>query len=92
MRHIDTTKPDQGSGTATHRGVDEMIEESLRDGSSADGLVNQSYREGFAASSGIRPESAETGGKAFAPESKDSNGTGRTVNSVEKENAGLADS
>ncbi len=92
MRTIDTTKPDAGSSTETHRGVDEQIEKTLDDGSTADGRVEKSYREGFAASSGIRPETAETGGRAKAPEMADDAIPDRTPDSIEKENAGLADS
>ena len=91
MRHVDYNAPDAGSSTATHRGVDEVMEDSLKKGSSADGSVGNSYREGFAASSGIRPEAAETGGRAHAPEAKDKATPDPVPTSLEKENAGLAD-
>jgi hypothetical protein len=91
MRHIDTTKPTH-TGTETHLGVDEMIDESLDKGSSADGVVDKAYREGFGASSGVRNETAESGGHSNpAPEMKDDSIPDRVPNSLEKENAGLAD-
>lgn len=87
---IDTTKPDH-SGTSNHLGVDEMIEESLQEGSSADGRIAKIYEEGFAASSGVRSETADSGGRIKAPEMKDDALSDRTADSLEKENAGLAD-
>ena len=92
MRHVDYNKPDRSSSTATHSGVDEMIDASLNEGSSADGEVAEQYREGFAASAGIRPETAETGGRARTPEAADKATPDPVPTSLEKENAGLADS
>lgn len=90
LRIIDTTR-EESSGTATHKGVDQVTEASLEEGSSANGDVQLSYEEGFGASSGIRPEVAETGGRAKAPEMQDDAIPDRTPDSLEKENAGLAD-
>lgn len=77
------------TGTETHRGVDQMIEASLEKGSSANGDVANLYEEGFAASSGIRPATAETGGRIADPEITDEV---RPATTQDKENAGLADS
>ena len=90
MRHAQQKKT-AASGTETHLGVDQQIEKTLQDGSSDAGSIALSYREGFAASSGIRPETAETGGRAKAPEMKDDVIPDRTPDSIEEENAGLAD-
>lgn len=49
---------------------------------------SRALSEGFAASSGIRPETAESGGTLKHPETKDGV---RSLSSVDKENAGLAD-
>ena len=68
-----------------------MVNESVERGSSADGAVGQRYEEGFGASSGIRPETAETGGRVRTPEMGDDALIDRTPNNLEKENAGLAD-
>jgi hypothetical protein len=92
MRHAQSNRPQSGSSTDSHLGVDKMIQNSLDHGSTADGLTAQQYEEGFGASSGIRPEVAETGGRLKAPEMKDDAIPDRTPNSPEKENAGLADS
>ena len=72
--------------TETHRSVDQQIAQDLATPASA------SMREGFAASSGIRPETAETHGGIRAPEMKDDSKPDRVPDSIEKENAGLADS
>ncbi len=92
MRHVEYNDTPEPTGTATHRGVDAVVKETVDRGSSADAEIQQSFREGFGASSGIQPEVAETGGRAISPEMKDDARPDRVPDSVEKENAGLADS
>lgn len=92
MRHVEYNDTPEPTGTATHRGVDEVVKESVDRGSSSDGDVAKLFREGFGASSGVQQETAESGGRIASPEMKDDSIPDRTPNSVEKENAGLADS
>lgn len=73
--------------TETHLSVDEKIRTDLENPA-----TTTAYEEGFDASSGIRPESAETGGRIKAPEMKDDPKNDRTPDSIERENSGLADS
>lgn len=84
-RVVEYDQTDQPS-TATHLSVDQKIDLDLRTPAQA------SMREGFAASSGIRPEVAETGGRVKNPQMKDDMADDRVPDSIEKQNAGLADS
>ena len=72
-------------GTDTHLAVDDAIRNES----------NTALEEGFAAASGVRNETAETGGRIKHPETKDEEYTKRDThqapNPVDEENAGLAD-
>ena len=91
MRRVNYDEKPDRTGTPTHRGVDEQMEETARFDGTGD-VTGKSYREGFAASSGVRNETAETGGRVRAPEMGDNSRPDRVPNSIEEENAGLADS
>ncbi len=72
--------------TETHRAVDEhMFPKDARE-------LQSAYEEGFAASSGIRPETAESGGRIKHPETQDHQKHPGAPDLIEEENAGLADS
>ena len=87
MRKIEYDAKDSYSGnTETHIAVDEMMER--RD----QGLLQKGYNEGFSSASGVRNETAETGGRVKNPEIHDEDGTNKPVTTIDKENAGLADS
>lgn len=82
-RDYDTMYNENTGNTETHIAVDERLENE-------DLLA---FEEGFAAASGIRPETAESGGRIKHPEDKDSAlNEGRVVSHIEEEDAGLADS
>lgn len=72
--------------TDNHLSVDATIEQNEHT------YPPRAMREGFAASSGIRPETAETGGRRPYPEMEDESHPDRVPPSIEKENAGLAES
>jgi hypothetical protein len=55
------------------------------------GNLQLAYEEGFAASDGVRPETAETSGHAKHPETKDDAAVEGPEDSIENENPGLAD-
>lgn len=85
MRIIDYDKKDKNTGgTDTHEAVDDVMK---RD----DGSIGLAYEEGFAASHGVRPETAETGGRMRHPDMQDDSHPDRIPNKIEKENPGLAD-
>lgn len=87
MKTIDyDTVHDQSIGnTATHMAVDEaMLDKNMQ--------TPRVYEEGFASASGVRPETAESGGRIRHPENKDDAIVEeRVVDLIEMENAGLAD-
>jgi len=85
----DYDKQDSGN-TETHLAVDIQMKKVIDSGRPA-GDTN-AYEEGFASASGVRPESAETGGRIRSPENKDKAKPSQIPASIEKENAGLADS
>lgn len=65
------------SNTETHMGVDEKIKA---------GYTRGSMNEGFSAASGIRPETASSGGKITHPEQMDrARNTGRVENHIEED-------
>lgn len=71
------------AGSETHMAVDDKMKR---------GYTPETMREGYGAASGVRPETAETGGRAKHPESEDGSLTPeRKSNHIEDENAGLAD-
>lgn len=90
MRKINYNDKPIPTGTSTHRGVDEQMEETVKFEGTSD-VTDNSYREGFAASSGVRNGTAETGGRVRHPETGDDSRPDRTPDSIENENAGLAD-
>lgn len=81
MRRIDYGKQETAS-TETHLSVDENLRKRSQN----------AFEEGFAASSGVRPETAETGGRVKNPEKKDSALVESTLDAVADENAGLTES
>ena len=87
MRTIDYDAKDAAS-TENHLSVDAQIEEVI---DHAGGQQDLALREGFAASSGIRPESAETGGRIDHPEMLDDTMPDPVPDIIEEENPGLAD-
>jgi len=87
-RDYDSIDKNTGS-TETHVAVDTQMRHVIEDGST-DG-DRAAYEEGFASASGVRPETASTGGRIRHPESKDKARTS-ALTSIEEENAGLADS
>ena len=91
MRRIDYNAEESGN-TETHIAVDEKMRNQpaeLQDDFQDD------LEEGFASASGVRNETAATGGRVKHPETKDEDRTNRlshrAPNPVEDENAGLAD-
>lgn len=72
--------------TDTHLAVDEKIKQDRHS------PAQPAMREGFAASSGVLNEVAETGGQIKNSELKDDPSPDRTPDDIEKENSGLADS
>jgi len=81
---IDTARPDT-AGTETHLSVDDKIALDLSTPAQA------AMREGFAASYGIRQETAETGGRVRQGQTPDRLKDDPTPASLRNENAGLAD-
>ncbi len=72
------------TNTQTHLGVDEKIRQ---------GYTKGAMEEGFGAASGVRPETASSGGKITNDENGDGAlQTGKVPNHFEDENSGLADS
>ncbi len=87
MRKVEYDAKDTAS-TENHLSVDDEMRETKHPG----GEQDHAFVEGFAASSGIRPESAETGGRLDHPEVFDDLVPDPEPISLEEENAGLADS
>ena len=83
VEYDETTSPN----TDTHLSVDEKIRTDL-----ANPATTPAFSEGFAASSGVRPQAAETGGRIKAEETQDDTDPDRVIDSTETEIAGLADS
>lgn len=73
--------------TDTHLSVDEKIRTDLENPGNT-----PAFTEGFAASSGVRPQAAETGGRVKDEETQDDTDPDRVIDSTETEIAGLADS
>lgn len=82
-RDYDTMYKKSTGGTGNQLAVDDEIKESE--------FESIAYEEGFASASGVRPETAETGGRVRYPETKDAARPDPVPLSIEKENAGLAD-
>lgn len=87
MRVIDYDAKDSAS-TENHLSVDAQMEEVI---DHPGGEQDLALREGFAASSGIRPESAETGGQLDHPETLDDPTPEPVSVAADEENSGLAD-
>ncbi len=87
LRHVEYDAHESAS-TENHRSVDAQMEEVNEH---PGGEQNLAFEEGFAASSGIRPESAETGGRIDHPEMLDDSMPDPLPESLEEENPGLAD-
>lgn len=84
MRTIEYNEQETDSpNTETHIATDVMMNEDFN--------ASLKLEEGFAASSGIRNETAETGGRVKAPEKGDASIPAITIDKFEEENAGLAD-
>ena len=89
-RDYDTEYDETTGGTETQVAVDTKMKKTIAAGSTK-GDRNE-YEEGFAAASGVRPETAASGGRIRHPEDKDSAHSGsRVPDPSEKENSGLAD-
>lgn len=89
-RDYDTMYDQYSGSTETHLATDTKMKQVIERSSSAGDTM--SYEEGFASASGIRPETAETGGRIKNPENKDAAKSDPTAASIKKENPGLADS
>ncbi len=87
IRHVEYDDTPDHASTGDHLSVDDKI----RDDQANPGTTT-AFKEGFAASSGIRPEAAESGGRLDSEEMNDDPRTTRAPDTAEKENAGLADS
>ena len=78
--------PKNNNGTAntqTHIGVDQHIKQ---------GYTKAAMEEGFGSASGVRPETASSGGHILHPETADGpRNTGKVPNHLDEENEGLAD-
>jgi hypothetical protein len=86
MRRIDYDAPDKNTGNTENQiATDESMVKKY-------GNLGRAYQEGFAASSGVRGQTAETDGGETHPETADEPSVRRIAKSVESENAGLADS
>ncbi len=84
MRTIHYDKQEKYTGsTETHVATDTMMDDHFND--------SLKLEEGFAASSGVRNETAETGGRVKAPEKRDASIPAITIDKFEEDNAGLAD-
>jgi hypothetical protein len=88
-RDYDTMYDETTGGTETHVAVDTKMKNTIQAGSSKGDRLP--YEEGFASASGVRPETAETGGRIRHPESKDAPQPDPVPKQIERENAGLAD-
>jgi hypothetical protein len=84
IRDYDTMYDENMGSTAEHVATGTRMQDKVMQQSHV-------YEEGFAASSGIRNETAETGGRVKHPEVKDHSNRNIAANSIEEENAGLAD-
>ena len=84
LRHVPYEET-QSPNTDTHLAVDEKIRTDQQR------LARPAMREGFAASSGVLNEVAETGGRAKNSALKDDPRPDRTPDDLEKEHSGLAD-
>lgn len=82
-RDYDTMYDENSGGTETHLATDVKMDRVTH---YID--AETSYEEGFASASGVRNETAESGGRLKHPETKDD---ARVPGSIEHENAGLAD-
>ena len=83
MPKPELNKKDNNTGTETYLAVDDEI--NL-------GYTPEAMQEGYAASSGIRPEIAESSGQSHSNENADeSHNPERKSSHLENENAGLAD-
>ena len=82
-RDYDTMYNKNTGSTETHIAVDEQLESE----------DPRAYVEGFASASGIRPETAESGGRIKHPEDRDAPQVeGQLDNMLDEENARLANS
>ena len=85
MRKIDYNQKEKYTGnTSNHVATDQPMEEKF-------GNLQRAYNESFGASSGVRPATAESDGKAEHPEELDESHPSRVTHDVDDENAGLAD-
>lgn len=89
MKHVeyDDTAEDK-TGTPTHKGVDEQMRETIN---GVGGAEAPAFREGFAASSGVRPMAAASGGRVKGEENADRSRPTPLVQEDTEENEGLAD-
>ncbi len=83
-RDYDTMYDETTGGTETHVATDTKMRLAGK-------RSNHAHVEGFASASGVRPETAESGGRIRHPETKDASRPDAGARSVEEENAGLAE-
>jgi hypothetical protein len=85
MRVIDYDKKEKGSGnTEIRSAADEPVDKIF-------GNIQNALEEGFAASDGIRAETAESDGRVRNASNGDSARAGRTRTFIGNQNPGLAD-
>jgi hypothetical protein len=88
-RDYDTMYDETTGNTDTHVAVDTKMKTTIKLGSTKGD--RNAYEEGFASASGIRPDTAASGGHIRHPESKDAPAIDPVPKSIEEENPGLAD-
>jgi hypothetical protein len=85
MRRIDYDQKDKNTGNTENLiAVDQPVEKEF-------GNMQRAYEEGFAASDGVRGETAETNGRVKHPEKGDASSTRHAEGGIDDENPGLAD-
>lgn len=89
IRDYDTMYDETTGNTETHVATDEMMRRRIELGST-EGERN-AFNEGFASASGIRPDTAATGGRIKHPETRDASENDPVPKSIEKSNSGLAE-
>jgi hypothetical protein len=88
IKHVEYEEADSKTGSATHKGVDEQIRETTHN---LGGAQANAFEEGFAASSGVRPMAAASGGRVKAEENTDRSRPSPLMEEDTEQNEGLAD-
>ncbi len=97
IRDYDTMYDESTGNSGNHIAADEMIRrrnnlQDNRTGYQEGGSLRDAYEESFASASGVRGQTAETGGRIRHPETGDQLRPDPMPSQLEQENAGLADS